>query len=60
MDSVVLLFLPAGLFGIIFGLIGVFAQDRDKVLENGILQGYNNMTWAVVILQVDFFFLPTS
>lgn len=58
MDSVVLLFLPAGLFGIIFGLIGVFAQDRDKVLENGILQGYNNMTWAVVILQVDVFFSP--
>lgn len=44
---------PAGLFGLIFGLIGVFVQDGDKVLENGILQGYNSVTWAVVILQVD-------
>lgn len=45
--------LPAGLFGLIFGLIGLFAQDGDKVQENGILQGYNSVTWAVVILQVD-------
>ncbi|KAM9500752.1 solute carrier family 35 member A3b [Clarias gariepinus] len=40
-----------GLFGLIFGLIGVFAQDGDKVRENGILQGYNSVTWVVVILQ---------
>ncbi|KAB5579709.1 hypothetical protein PHYPO_G00198060 [Pangasianodon hypophthalmus] len=40
-----------GLFGLIFGLIGVFAQDGDKVWESGILQGYNSVTWAVVILQ---------
>lgn len=45
--------LPAGLFGLLFGLIGVFAQDGEKVRESGILQGYNNVTWAVVILQVD-------
>ncbi|KAF4089441.1 hypothetical protein AMELA_G00066860 [Ameiurus melas] len=40
-----------GLFGLLFGLIGVFAQDGEKVRENGILQGYNSVTWAVVILQ---------
>ncbi|XP_017327418.1 solute carrier family 35 member A3b [Ictalurus punctatus] len=40
-----------GLFGLLFGLIGVFAQDGEKVRESGILQGYNNVTWAVVILQ---------
>ncbi|KAI5612547.1 hypothetical protein C0J50_4279, partial [Silurus asotus] len=40
-----------GLFGLIFGLIGVFVQDGDKVWENGLLQGYNGVTWTVVVLQ---------
>lgn len=43
----------SGLFGLFFSLIGVFAQDGDKVREKGILQGYNSVTWTVVILQVD-------
>lgn len=63
MCSLRLLFLPlapAGLFGLIFGLIGVFAQDGDKVWEGGILQGYNSVTWVVVILQVHHLTLDQS
>ncbi|TSL47711.1 UDP-N-acetylglucosamine transporter [Bagarius yarrelli] len=40
-----------GLFGLLFGLTGVFVQDREKVRENGFLQGYNSVTCAVVVLQ---------
>ncbi|TRY97556.1 hypothetical protein DNTS_002593 [Danionella cerebrum] len=40
-----------GLFGLIFGLVGVFLFDRSKVLEMGFFQGYNNLTWTVVTLQ---------
>ncbi|XP_077065520.1 solute carrier family 35 member A3b isoform X1 [Siphateles boraxobius] len=40
-----------GLFGLIFGLVGVFVYDGERVRENGLFQGYNNVTWAVVALQ---------
>ncbi|XP_051769815.1 solute carrier family 35 member A3b isoform X2 [Ctenopharyngodon idella] len=40
-----------GLFGLIFGLGGVFACDGERVRENGLFQGYNKVTWAVVALQ---------
>ncbi|XP_060729689.1 solute carrier family 35 member A3b isoform X1 [Tachysurus vachellii] len=50
-QSILIRNIQLGLFGLFFGLIGVFAQDGEKVRENGILQGYNSVTWAVVILQ---------
>uniref|UniRef100_A0A671Q5T5 UDP-N-acetylglucosamine transporter-like n=1 Tax=Sinocyclocheilus anshuiensis TaxID=1608454 RepID=A0A671Q5T5_9TELE len=40
-----------GLFGLIFGLGGVFAYDGERVQENGLFQGYNHVTWTVVALQ---------
>ncbi|XP_078723938.1 UDP-N-acetylglucosamine transporter isoform X2 [Lampetra fluviatilis] len=40
-----------GLFGTLFGLIGVIVYDGDKVWQQGFLQGYNSITWVVVILQ---------
>ncbi|KAK1786561.1 hypothetical protein P4O66_003012 [Electrophorus voltai] len=42
---------PTGLFGLAFGLTGVFAYDGDRVLTDGFLQGYNSITWIVVLLQ---------
>ncbi|XP_054764033.1 UDP-N-acetylglucosamine transporter-like isoform X1 [Lytechinus pictus] len=38
-------------FGVIFGLGGVIGKDGSKVAEDGFLQGYNTITWVVVILQ---------
>ncbi|XP_043114458.1 UDP-N-acetylglucosamine transporter-like isoform X1 [Puntigrus tetrazona] len=40
-----------GLFGLVFGLGGVFAYDGERVQENGLFQGYNGLTWTVVALQ---------
>ncbi|XP_051985479.1 UDP-N-acetylglucosamine transporter-like [Xyrauchen texanus] len=40
-----------GVFGIIFGIVGVCVYDGERVLENGLFQGYNTLTWAVVALQ---------
>ncbi|XP_017558838.1 solute carrier family 35 member A3b [Pygocentrus nattereri] len=40
-----------GLFGLIFGLAGMLAYDGKKVLEDGMFQGYNSVSWAVVLLQ---------
>ncbi|XP_052405613.1 UDP-N-acetylglucosamine transporter isoform X1 [Carassius gibelio] len=40
-----------GLFGLVFGLGGVFAYDGERVQENGLFQGYNHVTWTVVALQ---------
>ncbi|KAI4879636.1 hypothetical protein NFI96_024457, partial [Prochilodus magdalenae] len=40
-----------GLFGLIFGVAGMFAYDGKRVLENGMFQGYNNVTCVVVLLQ---------
>jgi len=47
----------SGLFGLIFGLVGVFVYDGERVRENGLFQGYNNVTWTVVALQVHLHFL---
>lgn len=46
----------SGLFGLIFGLGGVFGYDGERVQENGLFQGYNGVTWTVVALQVHFHF----
>ncbi|KAL4634747.1 UDP-N-acetylglucosamine transporter isoform X1 [Arapaima gigas] len=40
-----------GLFGLIFGLMGVFVYDGSRVRESGMFQGYNHLTWTVVALQ---------
>ncbi|MEE6517348.1 hypothetical protein FKM82_027512 [Ascaphus truei] len=43
-----------GFFGVIFGLMGVYIYDRKRVSQDGFFQGYNNLTWAVVIMQVSY------
>ncbi|XP_028832916.1 solute carrier family 35 member A3b isoform X2 [Denticeps clupeoides] len=40
-----------GLFGLVFGLTGMLVVDGEKVRESGMFQGYNKITWAVVVLQ---------
>ncbi|XP_035278033.1 UDP-N-acetylglucosamine transporter-like isoform X3 [Anguilla rostrata] len=40
-----------GLFGLVFGLMGVFVYDGERVKESGMFQGYNGITWLVVALQ---------
>lgn len=44
--------LCAGMFGLVFGLFGMFAYDGARVQEHGMFQGYNMVTWIVVALQV--------
>ena len=41
-----------GMFGTILGFLGVFASDYSKVLDKGFFQGYSNIVWTVVSLQV--------
>ncbi|XP_039590484.1 UDP-N-acetylglucosamine transporter-like isoform X1 [Polypterus senegalus] len=40
-----------GLFGAVFGLMGVYVYDGERVREHGLFQGYNMLTWVVVSLQ---------
>ncbi|KAJ8418992.1 hypothetical protein AAFF_G00004910 [Aldrovandia affinis] len=40
-----------GMLGMVFGLMGVFVYDGDRVRESGMFQGYNRLTWIVVSLQ---------
>uniref|UniRef100_A0A8C6B5W3 Solute carrier family 35 member A3 n=1 Tax=Monodon monoceros TaxID=40151 RepID=A0A8C6B5W3_MONMO len=40
-----------GFFGSIFGLMGVYVYDGELVSKNGFFQGYNWLTWIVVVLQ---------
>lgn len=40
------------MFGLVFGGFGMLAYDGERLRESGMLQGYNTITWAVVILQV--------
>ncbi|KAG7456865.1 hypothetical protein MATL_G00240360 [Megalops atlanticus] len=40
-----------GLFGLVFGLMGMFVYDGKRVIESGMFQGYNRITWIVVVLQ---------
>ncbi|CAB1324276.1 unnamed protein product, partial [Coregonus sp. 'balchen'] len=40
-----------GIFGLVFGLMGMFAYNGDRVQESGMFQGYNTITWIVVALQ---------
>ncbi|KAJ8040850.1 UDP-N-acetylglucosamine transporter [Holothuria leucospilota] len=38
-------------FGMIFGLVPVFWYNTPSIQENGFFQGYNGITWTVIILQ---------
>ncbi|XP_069794086.1 UDP-N-acetylglucosamine transporter-like isoform X1 [Narcine bancroftii] len=40
-----------GLFGSIFGMMGVYVYDGQRINEHGFFQGYNKFTWIVVTLQ---------
>lgn len=40
------------MFGLVFGVFGMLAYDGARVRESGMFQGYNTVTWTVVILQV--------
>lgn len=40
------------MFGLVFGVFGMLAYDGERVRESGMFQGYNSITWTVVILQV--------
>ncbi|RKP06760.1 nucleotide-sugar transporter-domain-containing protein [Thamnocephalis sphaerospora] len=34
--------------GVFFALVAMFVQDRHAIASGGILQGYTNLTWAVI------------
>ncbi|XP_042353555.1 solute carrier family 35 member A3b [Plectropomus leopardus] len=40
-----------GLFGFVFGFIGMMVYDGQRVRQLGIFQGYNTVTYTVVVLQ---------
>ncbi|XP_076009405.1 solute carrier family 35 member A3a [Genypterus blacodes] len=40
-----------GMFGLVFGLMGMMMYDGERVTQSGMFQGYNTVTWAVVALQ---------
>lgn len=46
------------MFGLVFGVFGMLAYDGERVRESGMFQGYNTITWTVVILQVKLTLLP--
>ncbi|XP_057714388.1 solute carrier family 35 member A3b [Corythoichthys intestinalis] len=50
-QSVWLRNIQLGLFGFIFGTLGMMAYDGQRVRQYGIFQGYNTITCVVVCLQ---------
>lgn len=42
----------SGVFGFMFGLAGMIVYDGQRVRESGMFQGYNTITYTVVVLQV--------
>ncbi|XP_026231037.1 solute carrier family 35 member A3b isoform X1 [Anabas testudineus] len=40
-----------GLFGFVFGFLGMIVYDGQSVRESGMFQGYNFVTYTVVVLQ---------
>lgn len=40
-----------GLFGFVFGFLGMMVYDGQRVSESGMFQGYNTITCTVVVLQ---------
>lgn len=41
-----------GIFGLLFGLLGVAVNDYSLVKKSGFFQGYSGITWIVISLQV--------
>ncbi|XP_029607071.1 UDP-N-acetylglucosamine transporter-like isoform X2 [Salmo trutta] len=39
------------MFGLVFGLMGMFVYNGERVRESGMFKGYNTITWTVVALQ---------
>lgn len=39
------------LFGSVTGLVGAFAQDGDKIMKDGLMQGFSPLVWGVILLQ---------
>lgn len=48
------------MFGLVFGIFGMMVYDGEQVRESGMFQGYNTITWTVVVLQVTFTLLPAA
>lgn len=42
----------AGLFSFVLGFIGMIIYDGPLLKQSGMFQGYNTITWTVVVLQV--------
>ncbi|XP_074506820.1 solute carrier family 35 member A3b isoform X1 [Sebastes fasciatus] len=40
-----------GMFGLVFGLVGMITYDGQRVRQSGMFQGYNTITCTVVALQ---------
>ncbi|CAL8281103.1 unnamed protein product [Lota lota] len=40
-----------GLFSFLFGLLGMLLFDGERLMDDGMFQGYNGITWTVVLLQ---------
>ncbi|KAM9848536.1 solute carrier family 35 member A3a [Aulostomus maculatus] len=40
-----------GMFGLMFGFLGMLTYDGKRVLDSGMFQGYNTVTFVVVALQ---------
>lgn len=40
-----------GLFGVFFGLIGMWMKDGDDIMEKGFFFGYTKYVWTVIGLQ---------
>ncbi|XP_063076563.1 UDP-N-acetylglucosamine transporter-like [Engraulis encrasicolus] len=40
-----------GFFGLIFGIVVLFVKDGEAVIRSGMFQGYNELTWIIIVLQ---------
>lgn len=40
--------------------MGVYIYDGEQLSKNGFFQGYNKLTWIVVVLQVRYLVLHVS
>ena len=44
-----------GVFSCAIGLSGIYMNDYEKVAEGGFFQGYDKLTWLLVLVQVSEF-----
>jgi len=49
--SVIIRNIQLGIFSVIFGAVGVFVNDLNKVKERGFFDGYSPVVWVVIFLQ---------